>query len=489
MANQVAARLAGDDYQHLYAWGELLKLLISSCRLRSVTVEDPEARFVDDVTERHESDAADPDVFLQIKYHVDQRDQYSTDQLLETKGKGRSLLRKLYESWVDLRQAGRPVELRLVSNWTWDPDDSVRRCILGADGALSEAFLAGSIDGDVGRARARWKDHLSIADEEFQAFASTLRFRLGFDCSDELEERVRERMMHLGLRHDQPALLIGIGVVREIIKSRRSALQRADVTAVLNQHGLVLPASEEAGTVVYLSTVKAQRFDVAPDFLLDWTSYFVGDDQKRGHDVLDALAWNARMLPELRSLEQRLNTSSSTRLIRARGLARLSAWFAFGHTFSEVARYTIEVDQYGKHWRTDDAPSDLAIVDHAREAVDGAAADAVAVGISITDALEDDVRAHLARTRLASAVLFLRPNRPLGPTCFASGGDVAAFARATKERMRAFVKEQRARRLVLYYFGPLSGACFLGHRLNAIAPEIQIMEHQHPGYVPAFLLT
>src|SRR5262249_52437734 len=158
-------------------------------------------------------------------------------------------------------------------------------------------------------------------------------------------------------------------------------------------------------------------------------------------------------------LEQRLNASSSTRLIRARGLARLSAWFAFGHTFSEVARYTIEVDQYGKHWRTDDAPSDLAIVEHDREAVDGAAADTVAGGISLTGAREDAVRPHWAKPRRPSAALFLRPNRQLGPACLGSGGDVVAFAHATKERMRAFVKEHRARRLLVYYFGPLSGAC------------------------------
>jgi hypothetical protein len=489
MANQVAARLAGDEYQHLYSWGELLKLLISAQRLKNVTVEDPDAGSVDDVTERYETEAAEPDVFLQLKYHVDHRDQYSTDVFLETKGKGRSLLRKFYDSWAALRLSGRPVELRLVTNWTWDENDGVRKCIRGTDNALSDAFFSAPPSSEIGEARQRWRDHLSISDEEFRAFASTLRFRLGFDCSDELEERVRERMMHLRLLHDRASLLACIGIVRDIIKSRRPALVRADVETLLTEHGLYLPTTDEAATVVYLSTVKQQQFDVVPDFLLDWRSYFAGDDQKRVHQVLDATAWNARMLPELRTLEHQLNASSSTRLIRVRGLARLSAWFAFGHTFSEVARYTLEVDQQGRLWRTDEAPSDFAIVEHGREDVAGGDPDAVAVGISITGALEDDVRDHLARAPIAAAALFLRPARDLGPACFRSGGDVAAFARATKERLRAFVKEHHARRLVLYYFGPLSGACFLGHRLNAVAPEIQIMEDQQPGYAPAFVLT
>ncbi len=489
MANQVAARLAGDDYQHLLGWGELLKLMIPAYGLDSVTVEDPDAGFVDDVTERYQPGAPSPDRFLQLKYHVDHRDHYSTDALLEAKGNGRSLLRKFYESWADLRGSGRSVELHLVTNWTWDTNDSVGDCLRGTDNSLSETFFTAPETTPIGKARERWRNHLAISKEEFHAFARTLHFRVGFDCSDEMEERICERMMHLGLRHDRAAFHTAVGIVREIIKSRRSAMRRSDVEALIADNRLRLPANEEAATVVYLSTVKRQQFDLPPDFLLDWTAYFVGDEFKRGHQVLPPDAWNTRMLPQLRALEQQLNASSPIRLIRARGLARLSPWIAFGHTFSEVARYTLEVDQQGKQWRTDEAPSDLAMVEHARDAVAGGDPDAVAVGISITGALEDEVRAHLAAAPIAAAALFLRPNRDLGGACFRSGGDVTAFARSTKARLRAFVKEHRARRLVLYYFGPLSGACFLGHQLNAVAAEIQIMENQQPGYAPAFLLT
>jgi hypothetical protein len=53
----------------------------------------------------------------------------------------------------------------------------------------------------------------------------------------------------------------------------------------------------------------------------------------------------------------RVATSNPCRLIRPRGLARLSAWFAFGFVFSEVSGYTIEVQQQEAHWRTDVDPS------------------------------------------------------------------------------------------------------------------------------------
>ena len=74
--------------------------------------------------------------------------------------------------------------------------------------------------------------------------------------------------------------------------------------------------SAPPATVVYLSTVKQQRFEVPPDFLLDWRDYFEGDATKRGHRVLDQASWNGRMLPELRNLEAELNDRAAPPLIR-----------------------------------------------------------------------------------------------------------------------------------------------------------------------------
>jgi hypothetical protein len=491
MATQVTARLAGDAYQHLLAWFHLLDLLRPGTRLQSVTVEDPEAAFVDDITLVYEPDAPQPDLFVQVKYHVDHRSQYSTDLLLAAKGKGRSLLRKFYETWRALgeRRGSRPVELQLVSNWSWSSTDPVRAVISGADNRLTEDFFTAPAASPIGQARERWREHLALTDAEFRAFAGTLRLRLGFDSSAELGQRAGERMANLGLRDDPAALLIGIGIVRELVLARRRALTRADLEALLARYDLRRPPTSEPAATVYLSTVAAQRFDLPPDFLLDWRGYFAGAEQQKGHRPLDPAAWNTGMLPELRALKQQLDTASSARLIRARGLARLSAWFAFGYVFSDVARYTIEVDQQGKLWRTDAAPTGLAVLEDRRETIAGGDTAAVAVGISVTGSLDDDVARDLRATAAAAAVLFLRPDRDLGRDCLRSAGDVAAFARAAKARMRAFAKEHGARRLLLYYFGPLSGACFLAHQSNAVAREIQVMEDQQPGYAPSFLLA
>lgn len=491
MANQVAARLAGDDYQHLLGWLQILELLMPNSQVKSVAVEDPDAAHVDDVTTLYESAADRPDEFLQVKYHVDQRGQYSTDLFLEKKTEGgRSLLQKFFVTWKLLaKNPPRRVELRLVSNWAWDTSDDLAGCIQGKDNALSDDFFSASVKTKIGQVRERWREHLAVEPDEFRAFAQTLRFRLGFDCFDEVAKRVSERMMFLKLKSDSSSLLVAVGIVRDLIKAGSGRLRRADLDALLARHDLNLPASAEPATVVYLTTVKTQQFEVAPDFLLDWRDYFDGDASKKGHNVLDPSSWNAAMLPELLRLEADLNARRAPRLIKARGLARLSAWFALGHTFSDVARYTIEVDQQEKLWRTDADPSNLDVVESKREEVQDGDAAAVAVGISVTGSLETDVLSYITENRSASRILFLQPNCDLGRNVFTSAADVVGFARTAKERIREFVKEHRATRLLLFYFGPLSGACFLGHQLNAVCREIQIMEDQQPGYAPSFLLT
>ena len=102
MANQVAARLKGDDYQHLFAWLHALELLMPQRFVSRVIVEDAKAVSADDVTLLREDDAHPPDRYHQIKNHVDHRKGYSVDVLTEQVKKESSLLQKWYRSWESL---------------------------------------------------------------------------------------------------------------------------------------------------------------------------------------------------------------------------------------------------------------------------------------------------------------------------------------------------------------------------------------------------
>jgi hypothetical protein len=497
VANQVAAILSGEDYQHLFAWQFILELLMPSHKVRSVKVEDPEAGSVDDVTVQHEEGTSEPDKFYQVKYHVDHREQYSVEMLMRHKPKQSSLLQKFWHTWRVLRtqDRNRDIELHLVSNWTWDGKDKLKSCFGGRDNSLTPDFFNATARSDIGKLRIKWQTHLQAQVAEFEAFASCLRFSLGYDCWGEMKKRVAERMENLKLKSDDTTMLVAAGIVREWIKSNKPTVTRDILEATLKQHDLYLPPDAEQCATLYLSTIKEQRFDVEPDYVLDWRNFFTGSPNKRGHQLTNPKDWNATLLPQMEVLAERINQETNCRLIRARGLARLSAWFALGYTFPEVARYTIEVEQQGQFWRTDAKPNEnfnLVITSKDAnpkgESLDGVG-ETVAVGISITGPLEEDVRRHLeTRTEKVASLLLLRPQRELGRDCLNGATDAVALADHAKNLIRSFVKKHSATRLNLYYFGPLSGACFLGHRLNAVCQEIQIMEDQQPGYAPSFLL-
>ena len=182
------------------------------------------------------------------------------------------------------RDLQREIRLHLVSNWTWNANDKVKSCIDGRDNSIKESFLTSTDRSELGKIRKKWQEALNADSDSFSAFIRCLRFRLGFDCSDELEKRVAERMENLGLRFDQPALLVATGIVRNWIKNGRQELSKEDIERTLQENNLILSKDAEPGATVLLTTIKLQKFEIAPDYVLDWREYFAGDQSAKGHE-------------------------------------------------------------------------------------------------------------------------------------------------------------------------------------------------------------
>jgi hypothetical protein len=164
--------------------------------------------------------------------------------------------------------------------------------------------------------------------------------------------------------------------------------------------------------------------------------------RKKFTELRSGLGWQSSR--ESRSAPRRFNAGTTCRLIRARGLARLSAWFAFGFTFSEVNRYTIEVDRQNELWRTGANPSpDLMLIPTG--GTDGETVDdegeTVADGIRISGSLVDDVSEHLEhRNEKVASLLLIHPDRRLGRPCIRGAGDAVALAESAKALMRDFAR-------------------------------------------------
>jgi hypothetical protein len=501
MANQVVPRLTGDDYQHLYGWWKALLLLKDSEKVSHVRIEDPDAGSVDDVTVYRYSHGSLPDeffhYFFQVKYHANQTEQYGVRNLLEHKLNGTSLLQKFHRTWRNL-QASRPLEpvlLHLVSNWSWNGGkDDLGSFVSGNDDRLTKEFFTAGPKTREGKLRAQLRNHLEIDGEELALFLRSIKFELGAGCWKSIRERVSERMEHLNLKHDEAALVTCSGIVGKWIIEGGGDITREVLERLLQENHLYEEQPANSGTSIYLTTIQTRAFPLGPDYVLDWRDYFEGAPNRKGHRIRRQEDWDEKLMPALHQIESNVAHRES-RLIRARGFARLSAWFGFGYVFSRVAGYTIEVQQAeDRFWRSDDQPSLGFTVEIQKEnqllahTSDRAGEGRVACGISVTGDLSEDVLTDLQRREGVESVLFLRPALGLGINAFQSAGDVVAFVDQSKRLMREFVKRHGGTELLLYYFGPLSGACFLGQELNAICQSIVIMEDQQPGYAPAFHL-
>ncbi|MBX3439278.1 MAG: SAVED domain-containing protein [Planctomycetaceae bacterium] len=495
----VAARLNGDDYQHLIAWREALNLLRPRTGVAIVRVEDEDALSVDDVTVQYESGCGRPNQYFQIKYHVDHRQAYSSDAMLEKRtANASSLLQKFWRTYLAMAQRSADTfELTLISNWSWDVEDKFAAVIDGQDGSIKEDFLLASAGSDLGKIRERWRLHLGATEEQFAAFVGVMRVRHGYHCWQELRDGVADRMENLGLQFDEAALLTAVGIVRAWIQHGPSDIDAGVMRTLVASHRLDLPDSAERATLVVLNTISSPRLEVEPDYALDWCDRFEGEPGRRGRMLLDAAEWNSRLLPELYALEAKIKSETTVRLVRARGAARLAPWLAFGFTFSEVAGYTVEVAQRvaggrTEHWRSDaPASGDFYVDPHLQlgaEALIDGPSDTVAVAVGVTDSIRDDVIRDLRAHSRASALLLLAPRDGASSAAIRHAGDATALAAQVKRHTRIAVRETGAKRVLLYYCGPLSGACFIGHRMNAVAQQIVLMEDIQPGYVPTFVL-
>ncbi len=490
MPSSVGARRQGDEYQDVYGWFRALELLRPARKVWRVSIEDPTGGSFDDVTLRPEAGTSHAPQFAQVKFHVDESGHYSTKALIEHKSRNlRSLLQKAWDTWLVLREEDTRVQLLLVTTYSWDPADPIAKHIR-FEKRLTQDFITNRLDGDkAAESRLAWWEDVGKPDEDlFQPFLASLQFRTGYPATSELMDWTSERMELVGLKHEHEDVLAGSRQVWEWIRDRKESITREDMQAAIEAKDLLDPgASLEPSVSLYIHTVVKEPHEIDGDWELDWRDHFDGEEWLRGHRVTDPTVWNEVMLPEVFEVRSQIMTDTECRLLRARGKARLSAWFAIGAVFSRVAGWVIEVDQGGHRWRNDEGLStDVQLLEELEDR--GGDPETLAVGISITGDLAGDVRAYLDEIGdPAGKLLLIQTNLGLGFTAVRDAGDLTAIAQLARDRIRTALGK-RPRRVLLFYYGPLSGAAFIGSQLNGIAPEIQVYEDQVPGYAPSFTL-
>jgi hypothetical protein len=269
-------------------------------------------------------------------------------------------------------------------------------------------------------------------------------------------------------------------LLRAIHGKQGAVLERSDVERALRD-AVVATRPGERSIMLWVQNWTRETFDDAADYSLDWSEHF----DRTSRRVPSPEIWSAQLLPELRSLKEKIMAERTERLIRFRGKCALSTGVVLGAAFPNIGGWIFEIPQPPSKdaWRSDAEPAIL--TDFQVEVEDGSNGGTdVVVGVNIRGDGREDIRRYIESTgKPPKLFAFMGPSVPssraiIGPE------DACAFARSIRERLGEILKRHDLRHTRLFFYGPFALAVFLGQHLTSLG-EVQLFEYQDPGYVPS----
>jgi hypothetical protein len=272
---------------------------------------------------------------------------------------------------------------------------------------------------------------------------------------------------------------IGVAVIRAMVKSGKRTLNRDELRAEIERRGL-------GGDASY-STLVVEAVDRAPwsdagQVRLDWVDLFAGDEPRARRQLRDPDNWNGRLRPELISAAKTLKATGNDRVM-VRGYMRLACWFMCGVELPDIRQHQVACKQKGQLWSSDVAPAEFKLADTVVDLSQGVD---LAVGLSVTNRIAADVVSYCKQVSLPVArYVDLSPLGGVGPLSISNAAAAAGWAHATRDRIRAAVRDSGARRVHLFMSVPAGAALLLGHTWNRVGTTV-VYEDLSPGYASTF---
>jgi len=481
MGEQNAARLEGDRYQHLYSWYELLPLLDENPPYEYAFVEHPHAKSADDITLHAKKTTGIASKFIQVKWHVDQRSTYSFDSLMVIRPGSRSLIKKLFDSWVVLSAGSIPVEIWLVSNWSIAPE--LGKFLKGLGHTLSDDFFKPTLNKHNIQSREKWKQHLGVDDNQLNAFCRDLRLRLGFGSITDVEAMVDDRMRGYGLQTGTDARAKAIDEISKWIElgGENKKINREVLLEAIQRRDLRYILPDEPSVSLWIHAWEKQVFDVhSPTIEIDWTQHF--DRPKRS--IPAQLTWEEVIFPSLISAGKKLRKHPNSSYIDFRGKLPLTATLAVGAAFPQVGGYRFRIEQPtqdGKFLWISNAKASKRHFKVVKE--DGQNGKDLLIALCISGPAWQEVEKLYSEAAGAfTAVVYAEPDNGPGKAALNSDSDATALANHAIELIRNYRRKYCASRIHMVLFCPAAFSLFLGQRLNALGTIINYERTVDGGY-------
>jgi hypothetical protein len=475
------AGIAGDDYQHLLTWVQALKLLLDDEAVTRIGLEVGGGHNVDDIVVHYRTG---PPLYHQVKFVTDQRDPLSHEWFTTVpSGARRSPLQRFYESFNTLAVNGERPRMILETNRWPVANDPILRHVDGRTHKLLPRLREPGPQSESGRARRAWADHLAVSEGELLEMLEHLEVRAGRSSLEELRESCRWLMGSAGLQSDLNAVDVGMGEMRRLVRDGIRDLDEALLREIVAERRL---AADGKRATLLIQQIDHDPWPELATASVDWVERFEGDEPAARRQLRDPDGWNGELRPELRDAVGTIRQRDFREVLVA-GKMRLAAGFLAGFELSDVAGFSVALQQRDEEWASSGDRIDVPIV---TETIEVGAGRDLAVGVSIAAELGDDVRAYVERERLpVGRIVIIRPQDGIGRAAIAGADEARGLANAVFDATRAEVRGTELPVLHVFQAAPLGFAVLLGHTWNWM-PETVLYESLGPGrgYAPTFRL-
>ncbi len=232
-----ASVIRGDDYHHAIGWLWACRMLHEN-GIETVSVEDIEGGAFDDVVVRRKFGGH---IYIQAK-SSNYADKIIDREMLLTPARpnGKSPLQHFYNTYTDLAANGGRVSLEFWTHKGFDRENPLLEELrdLKHDRIDTDLMLEKGSNSKVGKERDAWADHLGISGGELAEFLVCVRWK-HTDSETDIRSQAKTHMKLVGLRHDEGAVMIGVGIVRGWVSDGSGPQTAADVGRQVAELGLV----------------------------------------------------------------------------------------------------------------------------------------------------------------------------------------------------------------------------------------------------------
>lgn len=484
MAQAIAARRHGDDFQSRLFWLRAASLLAPEGAAVKVGYETGPKSF-DDIFVEYDPDRAPQDHeghrilrrHTQCKWHTT-AGTFGFADLADPaflNAQRFSLLQRALAAQQQHAPNGLGLRLELVTNWRINAGDPLLDLVRKESDAidLDRLFEGKTPRARMGQVRKHWTEHLQIDDAALNPVARVLAIAEAPESLASLRERLDDKLAAVGMVR-VPSSEAGFfydDLTAKLLSQGRIEFDRDGFLRMAKQEGLLDPSGPRKpvrtiGIRSFLHPIDALEercvriLNLVPSF--------------DGRYIRDEKNWQAQLLPSLRDFL--LEEARATDALRLIVDAHVSLAFAAGAVLNVKAGKRIEIEQRTagrRFWSMNDEQVDPSwpALSFTSEVIDGSAPE-TSVAISLTHDISADVRAYIKqRAPDVGRILQCRPSSGPSQASVKCGAHAWSYAEAVVKQVRQMRAEGwPAGRLHIFIAAPNGFVFFLGQNQQALGP-------------------